>query len=196
MKRDAKVTRKTKETDITVQLNLDGRGKASVETGIGFFNHMLETLALHSFIDLEVKAVGDLKVDDHHTIEDVGIAFGETLLQALGEKKRINRFGWALCPMDEALARAAVDISGRPYFILDCSDSSSRFLGNLPGKSIAEFFRGFTVGAKATLHLDLLRGQNRHHAVEALFKAFGKALNQAVMVRFLDETVPSTKGVL
>jgi len=195
MKREAEVIRKTKETDITVRLNLDGRGKAAVETGIGFFNHMLETLALHSLIDLEIKATGDLEVDDHHTVEDVGITFGETLLHALGDKKGIDRFGWALCPMDEALARAAVDLSGRPYFLLNCSDSS-RFLETLPGESITEFFRGFAVGARATLHLDLLRGQNRHHAVEALFKAFGKALNQAVMVRFSDETVPSTKGVL
>jgi len=196
MERNAEVIRKTRETDITVRLNLDGIGKAMVETGIGFFNHMLETLVLHSFIDAEIKAVGDLEVDDHHTIEDVGITFGETLLQALGEKKGINRFGWALCPMDEALARAALDLSGRPCFILDCSSSSSRFLESLPGDSIAEFFRGFTVGAKTTLHLDLIRGENKHHAVEALFKAFARALKQAVQVRSSDKILPSTKGVL
>ena len=196
MARNAEIVRKTKETNVSVRLNLDGSGKVAVETGIGFFNHMLETLALHSLIDIEIKAVGDLEVDEHHTIEDVGITFGETLLQALGEKKGINRFGWAICPMDEALARTAIDISGRPYFILECLSTSSRFLENLQGDSIAEFFRGFTVGAKTTLHLDLIRGKNKHHAVEALFKAFARALGQAVQIRFSDEILPSTKGVL
>lgn len=193
MKRTAEIKRETNETRIELRVNLDGSGKAEVETGIGFFNHMLESLARHSGMDLKIQAKGDLQVDDHHTVEDIGICLGKALSEALGDKKGIQRFGWALCPMDEALARCALDLSGRPCFVFD----SVMVLDNvetLQGESVPEFFRALATSGLFTLHLDLLRGENTHHAVEILFKSFAQALKQAKTVS--GTALPSTKGVL
>jgi len=193
--RTGDIVRRTRETNIVVRINLDGEGKSSVRTGIGFFDHMLETLARHGQMDVKIEAQGDLRVDDHHTVEDVGLCLGQAVLDALGDKKGIHRFGWALCPMDEALARAAVDLSGRPFCVfetvvdLECVET-------LQGESVPEFFKAFAAGSKATLHIDLLRGENTHHAVEAVFKSFARALRQAVGRNRESETIPSTKEVL
>ncbi|MBN1895787.1 imidazoleglycerol-phosphate dehydratase HisB [bacterium] len=194
MKRTAEVDRKTRETDISVMLNLDGNGSARVDTGIGFLNHMLESLARHSGMDIAVRAKGDLHVDDHHTVEDVGLALGEAFRKALGDKRGITRFGWALCPMDEALARVSVDISGRPFCVCTL-DLHLHQLGDMHASAVPEFFRAFSSAGGLTLHLDLLKGRNLHHAVEALFKALALALNQAVRAGN-GESVPSTKGML
>jgi len=193
MKRKGSVSRKTHETDIQVAITLDGSGKADINTGIGFLDHMLTALSRHSGMDLKIKAGGDLHIDDHHTTEDVGICLGQALEKALGDKKGINRFGWALCPMDEALARVALDLSGRTTFIFDCEESS---LYNLRGDSIFEFFKALSRECPMTLHMDVLRGQNTHHVLESLFKSLAKALQQAVKISGSEKTVPSTKGAL
>ena len=194
MKRTAEIDRKTRETDIAVTINLDGNGTARVDTGIGFLNHMLESLAKHSRMDIAVKAKGDLEVDDHHTVEDVGLALGEAFKKALGDKRGITRFGWALCPMDEALARVSVDISGRPYCVCTL-DMHLHQLGDMHASAVPEFFMAFSSSAGLTLHLDLIRAQNLHHAVEALFKALALALAQAIQAG-KEGDVPSTKGIL
>lgn len=193
MTRKAEMKRTTKETAITLSLNLDGEGHAEIKTGIGFFDHMLDSLARHSGMDLKIQAKGDLHVDDHHTVEDVGLCLGEALERALGDKKGINRFGWALCPMDEALARAALDLSGRPHFVFE-SVMDLENVEILQGETVPEFFRAVATAGKMTLHLELLRGENTHHAVEILFKTFARALKQALAVT--GDFLPSTKGVL
>jgi imidazoleglycerol-phosphate dehydratase len=195
MKRIGEISRKTKETEIVVRCNLDGTGQAEIETGIGFFDHMLDSLSRHSGMDLKIQAKGDLHVDDHHTVEDVGLCLGEAIRKALGNKKGIQRFGWALCPMDEALARTAIDLSGRPYFVFT-SVMELENVDNLQGESLSEFFRAVANSGEMNLHLDLIRGENTHHAIEVLFKSFARALKQAIVVDPKQKSVPSTKGIL
>jgi imidazoleglycerol-phosphate dehydratase len=195
MKRIGEISRKTKETDIFIRCNLDGTGRAEIETGIGFFDHMLDSLSRHSGMDLKIQAKGDLHVDDHHTVEDVGLCLGEAIRKALGNKKGIQRFGWALCPMDEALARTAIDLSGRPYFVFT-SVMELENVDNLQGESLSEFFRAVANSGEMNLHLDLIRGENTHHAIEVLFKSFARALKQAIVVDPKQKSVPSTKGIL
>jgi len=191
--RTAQVQRKTKETDIQVKLDLDGEGNADISTGIGFLDHMLVTLAKHSSIDLQLKAEGDLYVDQHHTVEDIGICLGTAIEMALGDKKGIKRFGFALVPMDEALVLSTIDISGRGGFWKDFSLKKTR-LGQLETETVEEFFRQLAYSAKITLHLKLLSGDNLHHIIEALFKALALSLKEAVKIEGKD--IPSTKGTL
>lgn len=194
MKRTGNISRKTRETEIRVSIDLDGKGNADVQTGIGFFDHMLETLSRHSGIDLNIRAQGDLQVDDHHTVEDVGICLGKAMKEALREKKGINRFGWALCPMDEALVRVALDLSGRPHFVFE-SPVPLDNVETLQGESVPEFFKALAFGCEAALHVDCIRGENTHHLVESIFKTFARSLKQAVAI--VDKgTIPSTKGTL
>ena len=194
MSRKATVERKTKETDIRVEINLDGTGKGVIKTGIGFFDHMLNTLAGHGLMDIKVSAKGDLHVDQHHTVEDVGICLGQALREALGDKAGIQRFGFALCPMDEALTRVAVDLSGRPHFVWEFS-MNLMSLGDFRSETVPEFFQGFSIGAQMALHMDLIRGRNLHHAVESMFKSYALALRQAVTLN-PKTGIPSTKGTL
>ncbi len=193
--REATIERETGETRIALKLVLDGTGRAAVKTGIGFFDHMLTHIARHGLFDLDIAADGDLEVDAHHTVEDVGICLGKAFLQALGDFKGIRRFGHAVTPMDETLAEATIDFSGRPFL---------RFEGNLPrGKAgefdselTEEFFRAFAVNSRSTLHLVLRAGSNLHHCIEGLFKAFARALDEAVQTDPRVTGVPSTKGML
>lgn len=194
--RTASVERSTKETQISVSLNLDGTGTYDVSTGIGFLDHMLEQLSRHSLIDLTVKAVGDLHIDFHHTTEDTGIAIGEAFAIALGDRKGITRYGAAYIPMDETLSRVALDISNRPYLIWRV-DFSKPKLGDMDTELFKEWFQAFAQGAGITLHVDNLYGENNHHIVESCYKGIARALRQAIEIdpRKADE-VPSTKGVL
>lgn len=191
--RTSTITRATKETDIRLALNLDGSGKADIQTGIGFFDHMLTTLAMHSGMDLELVAKGDLHVDAHHTVEDTGIVLGKAFAQALGDKTGIVRYDSAYIPMDEALAFCALDISGRPYLVLDADFTADR-IGGFDTALTEEFFRALAFNAGITLHLRLLYGRNDHHKCEALFKAAAHALKAAV--RLQGRALLSTKGVL
>lgn len=191
--RNAALNRATRETDISVDLNLDGIGTAVIDTGIGFFDHMLTALAVHSGIDLSVTVDGDLEVDCHHTIEDTGIVIGMALGKALGDKSGICRYGIAFIPMDEALGFACLDISGRPFLVFDC-DFSSPAIGEMDTQMVEEFFRALAFQAGITLHLRCEYGKNDHHKAEALFKAFAHALKQAVADN--GGGVLSTKGVL
>ena len=175
MERKASIRRTTKETDIKVTLDLDGTGKASVHTGIGFFDHMLNGFTRHGLFDLEVKARGDLEVDCHHTIEDTGIVLGQAILKAAGDKAGIRRYGHVIIPMDETLALCAVDLSGRPYLRIDSKFASDR-LGGLDTEMVREFFYAVSYSAGMNLHLKMLDGTNAHHMIEAMFKAFAKAL--------------------
>lgn len=193
--RTAVVTRMTKETEITVRLNLDGSGKCSADTGVGFFDHMLDGFARHGLFDLEVACKGDLKVDCHHTVEDVGIVLGEAVRQALGEKKAIRRYGSMILPMDEALVLCAVDLSGRPYLSFEEQYTAER-IGELDTEMIREFFYAVSYSAALNLHIRQLSGSNNHHIAEATFKAFAKALDEATMTEPRIEGVWSTKGVL
>lgn len=186
--------RKTKETEIEVVLSLDGTGKAEVTTGVGFFDHMLEAFAVHSGCDLKVQARGDLDVDSHHTVEDVGIVLGQAFLEAVGEKKGIARYGTAFVPMDEALARCVLDISGRPFLRFFAEFEFSN-IGNFDTQLVEEFFQAFAFNAKVTLHLDLLRGNNDHHKCEAIFKSFAHAVKQAVSLTG-GQGILSSKGSL
>jgi imidazoleglycerol-phosphate dehydratase len=194
--RTGTINRKTSETSIEVKVDLDGSGTYDVSTGIGFLDHMLEQLSRHSLIDLTVKAVGDLHIDQHHTTEDTGIAIGEALLQALGDKKGITRYGTAYAPMDETLTRCALDISGRPYLVFDTEFDSPR-LGEWDTELIEHWFHSFATAAGITLHIETLHGSNNHHIVESCFKALARALRQAVEIdpRKAD-SIPSTKGML
>ena len=194
--RTASVERNTKETQISVSLNLDGTGTYDVSTGIGFLDHMLEQLSRHSLIDLTVKAVGDLHIDFHHTTEDTGIAIGEAFAIALGDRKGITRYGAAYIPMDETLSRVALDISNRPYLIWRV-DFSKPKLGDMDTELFKEWFQAFAQAAGITLHVDNLYGENNHHIVESCYKGIARALRQAIEIdpRKADE-VPSTKGVL
>ena len=193
--RSAIVERITKETQITVELNLDGQGMTDISTGIGFFDHMLSGFARHGLFDLKVKVNGDLDVDCHHTIEDTGIVLGQAIQKALGEKKGIKRYGHFLLPMDETLALCAIDLSGGPYLNYDASFTTER-IGEMDTEMIREFFYAVSYSAAMNLHLKILDGINNHHMAEALFKAFGKALDMAVMEEPRMKDVWSTKGTL
>ncbi len=195
MGRTAEVSRKTKETDVTVFLDLDGRGKYEIDTGIPFFDHMLSLMCRHGRFDGRIRAKGDIEVDYHHTVEDVGLSFGQALVKALGDKKGIRRFGLALIPMDEALAEVAVDLSGRPYLVFNISSSTQR-VGNFDRELVNQFFQALAASAQLTLHVNLRYGDNLHHIIEAVFKAFGQALSMAVAPVAGSSDVPSTKGVL
>ncbi len=196
MARIAEVERKTKETDLRVRVDLDGRGQARVKTGIGFFDHMLEALARHGLLDLVVEARGDLHVDGHHTVEDTGIAIGQAIARALGDRAGIRRYGDALVPLDEALVRAVVDVSGRPFLSYHIDIPKWQMLGDFDVFLTAEFFRALALNAGLTVHLDLERGDNPHHIVEAAFKAFARAFDQATAIDPRVSGVPSTKGSL
>ena len=194
--RTGEVERTTKETAIRVRVDLDGTGVAKVATGVGFFDHMLEQLGRHSLIDLTIDAEGDLHVDSHHTVEDVGIALGTALTRALGDKRGIRRYGWAAVPMEEALVLVALDLSGRPFLAFDAAVPAER-IGNYDPDLTEEFFMALTRSAGITLHIRLLSGRNSHHIVEGVFKAVARALRVAVEVdpRAAGD-VPSTKGIL
>ena len=194
--RKAKIKRKTSETDIEATVVIDGKGKSSIKTGIGFFDHMLEQLARHSLMDITVKAKGDLHVDDHHTVEDCGWAVGAAVAEALGDRKGIRRFASAYLPMDECLSRAAVDISGRPYLVWRVNLPVPE-LGEMQTEHFPEFFRAFSQAAGVTLHVENLYGENTHHIIESCFKALARALRDAVVVDPREKgRVPSTKGTL
>jgi imidazoleglycerol-phosphate dehydratase len=194
--RTASLHRKTTETDIRLRLNLDGQGKYSVSTGIRFLDHMLELFTRHGGFDLDLKARGDLDVDQHHTVEDIGIALGEALLKALGTKIGINRAGYFVMPMDETLALASVDLSGRPYLVLQ-APVRARLVGDLQSELLEDFFQGFATSAKSNVHLKIFYGRSSHHAIEALFKALARALRYACSRDArLKHQLPSTKGLL
>jgi imidazoleglycerol-phosphate dehydratase len=195
MARIAEISRATKETQIKVSLNLDGTGKTTAQTGVGFFDHMLDLLGRHSLIDLTVQATGDLHVDAHHTVEDVGIVIGQCLEKALADKRGIYRYGWAIVPMDESLAQVAVDLSGRPAFVFNVP-FKGELIGQFPTELVDEFFKALATSAKMNLHVHVPYGTNNHHISEAIFKSFAKALRQAVSADPRNNDVPSTKGSL
>jgi imidazoleglycerol-phosphate dehydratase len=194
--RTATISRKTSETSIDVTVNLDGTGAYTVSTGIGFFDHMLEQLSRHGLIDLDVKTIGDLHIDQHHTVEDTGLAIGDAIKQALGEKRGIRRYAEALSPMDETLTRVALDISGRPFLVWKTEFSQKR-LGEMDTEMFEHFFHSFAQAAGITLHIETLYGQNNHHIAESAFKGLARALRTAVEIdpRKAD-AIPSTKGTL
>lgn len=195
MERSSIINRKTKETDIKLSLDIDGTGKYNINTGVGFFDHMLTHVAKHGFFDMEIKCVGDLEIDCHHTIEDIGIVFGQCIAKALGDKAGIKRYGSSTIPMDETLVLCALDISGRPFLNFDVDLTVMR-LGDMDVEMVEEFFRAVAVNAGMNLHIKLLDGKNNHHIVEGIFKAFANALDMATMI---DERIigaRSTKGLL
>ena len=194
-RRSARIQRRTSETDIELELCLDGSGDAAVSSGIGFFDHMLTAFARHGLFDLEVRCKGDLEVDAHHTVEDVGICLGQAVDQALGDKAGLRRFGHSYVPMDDALARVAIDLSGRSYLVLQAAFGEER-VGNFPTVLVREFLRAVADQGRMNLHADLLRGTDSHHSIEALFKACGRALDQASQRDERIAGIPSTKGSL
>lgn len=193
--RIASVIRKTNETDISVKLNLDGNGTSVIETGIGFFDHMLTAFAKHGLFDLEVKVKGDLNVDGHHTVEDTGIVLGQAILQALGDKKSIRRYGNEILPMDESLVLSAVDLCGRPYFVMD-ADFKAPMVGDFDTQLVSEFFYAVSYSVMMNIHLRVIAGTNDHHKIEAMFKAFAKSLDMATCIDPRITDVLSTKGAL
>ena len=193
--RTAEVKRETRETNIAMTLNLDGVGKSYIKTGVGFFDHMLEGFAKHGFFDLDLKADGDLHVDPHHTVEDVGIVLGKAIKEAVGDKKGICRFGYFILPMDDALALCSLDLGGRTYFEFDCEFETER-VGSFETQLVREFFYAVCSNAEMNLHIKMLSGRNDHHKAEAIFKAFAKALDQAVSYDDRISDVLSTKGTL
>ena len=195
MVRSTTVNRKTKETDITMILNLDGTGKSEISTGIGFFDHMMEGFAKHGFFDLKLTIDGDLQVDGHHTVEDCGIVLGTAIKNCIGEKKGIKRYGSFILPMDDALCLCAIDLCGRPYFQFDCTFNSP-MVGELDTQLVREFFYAVSYSAGMNLHIKMLDGINEHHKIEAMFKAFAKALDEAVSIDPRITDVLSTKGAL
>lgn len=196
MPRTAEITRKTKETDITVFIDLDGKGESNIGTGIGFFDHMLTALSRHSGIDMNISCKGDLEVDSHHSVEDVGIVLGQAVAQALGDKAGIRRYGEAKIPMDEAIGEAVIDISGRPFIVYDC-EFKGDMMGEMDTQLVEEFMRSFAYNAGITLHISARYGTNDHHKAEAMFKALARALRQATEIdpRF-EGVIVSTKGSL
>jgi len=195
--RRARVDRRTTETQIQLAIDLDGRGKYTVATGVRFLDHMLELVARHGGFDLTVAAKGDLDVDAHHTVEDVGIALGEAVSKALGDKRGINRAGYFLMPMDETLAVAAIDLSGRPFAVVDLAKVRAERVGDLPVELVQDFFEGFANTVRANVHLKVMYGRSSHHQIEAVFKAFARALRVAcARDRRLAKMLPSTKGLL
>jgi imidazoleglycerol-phosphate dehydratase len=196
VKRNAKIVRKTKETDIVVDLALDGSGQSQIKTGVPFMDHMLSLMAAHGFLNLSISAAGDTEVDDHHTVEDLGICLGKAINEALGKKEGIRRYGQAVIPMDEALARTVIDICNRPYMAYRVPLKESK-TGNFDVHLVKEFFRALVQNSGITLHIDLLAGEDPHHVAESIFKSFGRALDQAAGVEpRLGGSVPSTKGIL
>lgn len=195
MERIAQLTRTTKETDITLSINLDGEGTGNISTGIGFFDHMLNSFARHGFFDLEIQAKGDLYVDSHHTIEDVGIVLGEAIAKAMGDKKGIKRYGSLILPMDESLILCSLDLSGRPYLVYDVDYTVDR-VGYFDTEMVKEFFHAVVYSAGMNLHIKKLAGSNNHHMIEGIFKSFAKALDEALSYDPRIKDVLSTKGTL
>lgn len=193
--RTSKINRATNETRVDIEINLDGAGKAQIDSGVGFFNHMLNLFAAHGQFDLKVICAGDLEVDGHHSIEDIGIALGAALKSALGDKRGITRYGTFFLPMDETLALVSLDISGRPFLVYDGGELAP-MIGDFDTELVEEFLRAFAFNAGITLHVKILYGKNSHHKVEAIFKALGHALKIAVTIDEKIKGVPSTKGVL
>lgn len=194
--RTAEVTRNTAETRVAVRINLDGTGKASLNSGIGFLDHMLDQIARHGLIDMDIECAGDLHIDGHHTVEDIGITLGQAFAKAIGDKKGIRRYGHAYVPLDEALSRVVIDLSGRPGLVLDVPFKRA-WIGQFDVDLFSEFFHGFVNHAKVTLHIDNLRGENAHHQAETVFKAFGRALRMAIAADARQgNVIPSTKGSL
>jgi imidazoleglycerol-phosphate dehydratase len=194
--RKGAVTRKTNETEISVEVDLDGAGVAKIATGVGFFDHMLDQLARHSLVDLTVSAKGDLHIDDHHTVEDVGIALGQALKQALGDKRGLTRYADSLLPMDETLTRVAVDVSGRPFLVFRTEFPTAK-IGTFDTELVREFFQAFAINGGLTLHIETLYGLNSHHIAESCFKGVARALGAALAIDpRQDQRVPSTKGAL
>jgi len=191
--RGSTISRTTKETAISLSLNLDGTGKSNISTGIGFLDHMLTLFSFHSGIDLTVECNGDIQVDDHHTTEDIGLALGQALLEALGDKKGLNRYGSSYVPMDETLVRVVVDFSGRPYLVYNAKIEREK-VGMLDTQNVKEFFKSVSNEAKMNCHMEVLYGENDHHKIEALFKAFGRSVREACEI--VSNEIPSTKGVL
>ena len=195
-KRKVSVTRKTLETNIEVEVDLDGSGVSIFDTGLPFLEHMLDQISRHGMIDLSVKAEGDLQIDAHHPVEDIGITFGQSLSKAVGDKKGIYRYGYSYVPLDESLSRVVLDFSGRPGLFFNVDFSRSQ-VGGFDADLFAEFFQGFVNHAQVTLHIDNIRGQNAHHQAETIFKAFGRAMRMAVEIDpAMEGVTPSTKGVL
>ena len=192
MTRIANLSRKTSETDITIKMNLDGEGKYNISTGVNFFNHMLESFSKHSMIDLDVDAKGDIEIDDHHTIEDIGILLGEAFLEAIGDKKGIKRMAHAIVPMDESVATVAIDISGRSYCNMKL-DFKNYKIGDMTADFVIHFFESFSSSAKLNIY-GTVEGANDHHKAEAIFKAFAKSIKEAIKIEH--DQIPSTKGVL
>lgn len=195
-KRTAEVSRKTGETDISMNFCIDGSGKAEISTGIGFFDHMMDAFTRHGLFDMQLKADGDLNVDGHHTVEDTGIVLGQAIKEAVGDKKGIKRYGFFVLPMDEALILCAVDLCGRPYFVMDGADFHSPMVGEFDTQLVKEFFYSVSYAASMNLHFRILSGDNDHHIIEAMFKAFARALDQATGKDPRIEDVLSTKGCL
>jgi imidazoleglycerol-phosphate dehydratase len=191
--REASIERKTKETEIEIKINIDGSGIADIDTGIGFFDHMLDLFAFHGKFDITVKCKGDLEVDTHHTVEDIGISLGKAFFEAMGDKKGIRRYSTVFLPMDEALCRVALDISGRAYLVYE-DKLSKDYLGQMDTQNFKEFLRAFINEARITLHVEVLYGDNDHHKIEAVFKGIGRALAEATQV--IDDRITSSKGVL
>ncbi|MBP5790706.1 MAG: imidazoleglycerol-phosphate dehydratase HisB [Kiritimatiellae bacterium] len=193
--RNAEIERNTKETKIRLTLGLDGSGEGSIDTGIGFFDHMLELLKKHALIDLSVKAEGDIDVDYHHTVEDVGLVFGKALDKALGDRKGLTRYGFASIPMDEALCETSLDLGGRPFLVMQCAMKHA-MVRDFEVKLVEEFFRAVSVEARANIHLRQIYGDEAHHVCEGLFKSFARALRAAKAIDPLEKGVPSSKGVI
>lgn len=193
--RKAKIARNTKETQIKLELNLDGAGKGVIDTGIGFFDHMLELLKKHALIDLTVKAKGDLKVDYHHTVEDVGLVFGQALDKALGDRKGLTRYGFASIPMDEALCETSLDLGGRPFLVMQCA-MKHMMVKDFEVKLVEEFFRAVSVESRSNIHLRQIYGDEAHHVCEGLFKSFARALRAAKAIDPKEKGIPSSKGVI
>lgn len=193
--RSAKVSRKTSETDIHLELNIDGTGKPNIESGVGFFDHMLILMTKHGLFDLNVKCHGDLQVDQHHTVEDIGIALGQAFLESLGTKEGITRYATVTTPMDEALSTVSIDISGRAYLVFNVEGLKDK-VGNFDTELVQEFFQAFASNAKVTLHINLAYGDNTHHMIESIFKGFGRCLDQATWKNPRIQGIPSTKGSL
>ena len=193
--RKAVIERNTKETQITLELELDGSGEGVIDTGVGFFNHMLELLKKHANLDLTVKAKGDIDVDYHHTVEDVGLVLGKALNEALGDRKGLTRYGFASIPMDEALCETSLDLGGRPFLVMQCA-MKHMFVKDFEVKLVEEFFRAVSVEARANIHLRQVYGDEAHHVCEGLFKSFARALRQAKAIDPAEKGVPSSKGVI
>ncbi|AWI12776.1 imidazoleglycerol-phosphate dehydratase HisB [Caldifermentibacillus hisashii] len=193
--RSAEIVRKTAETKIELQLNIDGKGNSSIDTGVGFFNHMLTLMTKHGFMDLAVKCDGDSDVDDHHSVEDVGIVLGQAFLQALGDKAGIRRYASVFTPMDESLSQVSIDISGRPFLYFDVEIPTEK-VGTFDTELVEEFFRAFVNQSGVTLHIQLLYGKNTHHIIESIFKGFGRVLDEATAIDERIKGVRSTKGML